>query len=93
MKNMKLTPAKQAAILEIELAKELEWQATLYKRYNNNMNRLNDKIKEGFQDTSEGSELQRVLSLSVTLQAQLNLSEQDIKDIQKEMQELPRVTE
>lgn len=93
MKNMKLTPAKQAAILEIELAKELEWQATLYKRYNNNMNRLNDKIKEGFQDTSEGSELQRVLSLSVTLQAQLNLAEQDIKDIQKEMQELPRVTE
>lgn len=93
MKNMKLTPAKQAAILEIELAKELEWQATLYKRYNNNMNRLNDKIREGFQDTSEGSELQKVLSLSVTLQAQLNLSEQDIKDIQKEMQELPRVTE
>lgn len=93
MKNMKLTPAKQAAILEIELAKELEWQATLYKRYNNNMNRLNDKIKEGFQDTREGSELQRILSLSVTLQAQLSLSEQDIKDIQKEMQELPRVTE
>jgi len=93
MKNMKLTPAKQAAILEIELAKELEWQATLYKRYNNNMNRLNDKIKEGFQDTSEGSELQRVLSLSVTLHAQLNLSEQDIKDIQKEMQELQRVAD
>lgn len=93
MKNMKLTPAKQAAILEIELAKELEWQATLYKRYNNNMNRLNDKIKEGFQDTREGSELQRILSLSITLQAQLSLSEQDIKDIQKEMQELPRVTE
>lgn len=93
MKNMKLTPAKQAAILEIELAKELEWQSTLYKRYNNNMNRLNDKIKEGFQSTDEGSELQRVLSLSVTLQAQLNLSEQDIKDIQKEMQELQRVAD
>lgn len=93
MKNTKPTPAMKATILERELSKELEWQATLHKRYNNNMNRLNDKIKEGFHNTSEGSELQRVLSLSVTLQAQLNLSEQDIKDIQKEMQELQRVTE
>jgi len=93
MKNMKLTPAKQAAILEIELSKEVEWQATLYKRYNENMSQLNLRIKQGFQSTEGDSELQRILSLLVTLQAQLNLSEQDIKDIQKEMQELQRVAD
>ena len=93
MKNMKLTPAEQATILEGRLSKEVEWQATLYKRYNKNMNRLNDKIKEGFQSTDEGSELQRVLSQSVKLQGQIELSEQDMKGFQKQIQELQRVAD